>query len=205
MTVSKIARGTRRNNDNERDERGDANNISDDQDVGQDNGNERPAVLQSKHARDPPPLPHPKRRRLTSTPMTISATPVPSATMTTQTISAEPLSTLLPPLARQSRACKACKILSPSKSPHVPHRVLARPLSPLPHEDATEPLLSDHDVRNIIIQYPTASPSDGYNHLKVIEKLSQPSIKSKFPSWLTDISQRKNHSHTFLLKTLLIF
>lgn len=158
--------------------RNDTDKTETEQDDGNgDNGTT--TVLQIKRSRDvetpPPPI---KRMRLQSP--TNSSTSVPPTT-----ISMESLLSSLPPLAQQTEAL-------PISPPPVSHQILPHHLSPLQNEGVIRLSLPDHEFQNIITQYNTSPPSDGYNHLKVVEKSQELSTEYELPSWLTGISQRKN-------------
>jgi hypothetical protein len=85
--------------------------------------------------------------------------------------------------------------VTPSSEPTPPLEPISPSLPPLVQQ--IPPPDNDDDE---IIQHPTIPPSDGYNHLKLVGKLSPSSIKDNLPSWVTDISQRKN-LYNFLPET----
>ena len=84
--------------------------------------------------------------------------------------------------------------VTPSSEPTPPSEPISPSLPPLVQQ------IPPPDDDDEIIRHPTIPPSDGYNHLKLVGKLSPSSIKDNLPSWVTDISQRKN-LYNFLPET----
>lgn len=95
------------------------------------------------------------------------------------------------------------KNLPPSKR-HKPTPTTTGPRTSIPPIGASLGFISSAQplANHKIIQPPILSPSDGYNHSKVVEKLLLSSINDNLPSWLTDISQRKI-PYNYLFKTLI--
>lgn len=155
----------------------------------EDSGNRRPAV-RTADSQDLLP-PSPKRRRFESpTTSTPSSPPI-------KVDPNEPISSSPPPLTQQNEPAEILSPKPPFSSPPASHNVSPRCSSPPHNQYATSLLLPGHEFLDTKGQCPIFPP-DGYNHFKVIEKLPGLYTNYKLPSWVTDISKRKNPRRTRL-------